>query len=54
MRTGETERVNRDPEKENVMDGLLGITTVIISTGMGIGVAMSSLWLIVNVAMRQS
>jgi hypothetical protein len=35
------------------MDGLLGLGTIVLSTGVGLGFSMSAVWLILNLGMRR-
>lgn len=35
------------------MDGLLGFGSILVSTGLCLGLSLSSLWVILNVAMKR-
>ena len=35
------------------MDGLLGLGSILVSAGVGLGMSASALWLILNLGMRR-
>lgn len=34
------------------MDGLLGFGSIVLSTGVGLGLSMTTVWVILNLAMK--